>query len=61
MIRLLGLSWDAWVRFAVVSWLLLFAAAWISLPVAWLGHSEEATILLTMRIDCYSEIHSMAP
>ncbi len=46
MIRLLGLSLDAWVRFAVASWLLLFAAAWISLPVAWLGHTEEANMVI---------------
>lgn len=45
MSRLLGLSWDTWVRIAVASWILLFAAAWASLAVAWTSHSEGATIL----------------
>ena len=45
MNRLLGLSWDTWVRIAVASWILLFAAAWVSLPLAWMNDSEKATIL----------------
>ena len=44
--RLLGLSWDSWARIAAASWILLFAAAWASLPVAWMGHSEGANILI---------------
>ena len=43
--RLLGLSWDSWARIAAASWILLFAAAWASLPVAWMGRSEGANIL----------------
>ena len=46
MSRLLGLSWDTWVRIAVGSWILLFAAAWASLAVAWMSHSEGANILI---------------
>lgn len=43
--RLLGLASNAWLRFAVASWILLFAVAWIALPVSWHGHSDEANVL----------------
>ena len=46
MSRLLGLSWNTWVRIAVASWILLFAAAWASLAVAWMRPSEGAVILI---------------
>ena len=46
MSRLLGLSWNTWVRIAVASWILLFAAAWASLAVAWMSPSEGADILI---------------
>ena len=46
MTRLLGLSWDTWVRIAVASWMLLFAAAWVSLAIAWMSYSEGADIFI---------------
>ena len=45
MSRLLGLSWNTWVRIAVASWILLFAAAWASLALSWMNRSETANIL----------------
>ena len=45
MSRLLGLTWDTWARIAVASWILLFAAAWVSVAIAWTSDSEDAVIL----------------
>ena len=46
MSRLLGLSWNTWVRIAIVSWILLFAAAWVSLTIAWMSDSDGADIFI---------------
>ena len=46
MSRLLGLTWDTWVRIAAASWMLVLAAAWVSLPLAWIGHSDAADIFV---------------
>ena len=35
--RAFGVDWPCWGRFAVVSWLVLFAAAWLSMLSAWSG------------------------
>ena len=45
MSRLLGLSWNTWVHIAIASWILVFAAAWASLALSWMNHSETANIL----------------
>ena len=35
--RAFGVDWSSWGRLAVVSWLVLFAAAWLSMLSAWSG------------------------
>ena len=59
MSRLLGLSWNTWARLASASWILLFAAAWVSVAVAWTSDSEDAVILTGAAIIAVMVAHAV--